>query len=131
MPLIIIQNNIGGFMDIKKELTKVAKEIGEFDERHANEVYDVADETEKVADIYDELEKTAQEIESLAKTASLLNPGDRIVCLNPVQGVYKGRIYLLKEFTDDAKNYSVVSELDGSPVGIYATSRFALDNKEY
>lgn len=99
-------------MDINKELITAAKEIEDDNEKIANEILDVKDE-----------------LTELDKQASLINPGDRIVCLNPVQGIYKGRIYLCGEVV--APNFAVVREEDGTPVGIFRMDRFCLDNNEY
>jgi hypothetical protein len=81
-----------------------------------------------------ELEIVANEVETLDnsienKKASLINPGDKIVCLNPVQGIFKGRVYLADEVIEP--NVLIVSELDGTQIGAFQSNRFCLSNNEY
>ena len=90
------------------ELNRTASEIKEFDEDLAEEV---------------------SEVSNSLKIASLINPEDRVVCVNPVQGVYKGRIYLVDEYLEPG--VLIIKETDGSPVGAFRADRFVLDNKEY
>jgi len=108
-------------MNIHKELNEVAKQIGSFDERHANEVYDVADEIE----LQDELKGAADEVENLSKEAALLQEGDRIWNTNPTSGLFKGREYIHGGFTDPSNKFALITELDGTKVGIYDINRFS------
>lgn len=143
---------------ISEQLNKVAKNVGEFDERIAEEILDVSEEVQKEEDsgrITDELNDVIDELESLeegvvesidnvvdeledvaeasegkqSKKASLINEGDRIVCLNPLQGIFKGRQYIAGEYVEP--NFLVVKEETGERVGIYRADRFCLDNREY
>lgn len=70
-----------------------------------------------------------QENETITKNSSLLNQNDRVVCVNPIQGIFKGRIYIVDEYIEP--NIVLVSELDGTKVGAFNSSRFVLDHQEY
>lgn len=121
-------------MDPIKELKKVAqetKETEEIDDRVTDEINDVIDELEdleetavdNVDDVIDELEDVVESTDKESKKkAALINPGDRIVCLNPVQGLFKGRIYTAGEYAEP--NFLVVKDDDGNDVGIFRADRF-------
>ena len=155
-----LEENMG---KISNQLKKIAKYVGEFDERLANDLLDVTEDyekDEKLNEIAEDLEDVVDELAELGdgvienvdnamsavdtaiegieevkektasiKFASLINEGDRIVCLNPLQGIFKGRIYIAGETVEP--NYIVVKEENGERVGIYKADRFCLDNKEY
>ena len=80
-----------------------------------------------------ELNKIASEIESnkitpdfeSRKEHGLLRPGDRVICANPVQGIYKGRCYIVNEFIEPG--VISINELSGDSVGCYRASRFCPD----
>jgi hypothetical protein len=86
-----------------------------------------------------ELNKIAEEVESVdsskvssdatVKKAALIEAGNRVVCVNPVQGIYKGRCYIADQYLEPG--VLVVTELDGAPVGAFRANRFCLDNNEY
>lgn len=99
-------------MSYATELLSIAKEVGTFNEKIANEIMDVT-----------------KEANALEKRASLINQGDRIICLNPVQGIYKGRIYIAGEYVKP--NYLLVLEDDGTRVGIFRADRFNIDWKAF
>ena len=92
-----------------KELDAIQKEASTISPEIAKEIGSVVDE--------------------LNKSASLLEDGDRIVCVNPVQGIYKGRIYILEHYV--RPNYALITETDGSRVGIFRADRFTKDTREY
>ena len=94
------------------ELMGIAKEMGQFNEKIAGEIWDMA-----------------KEVNTISKRASLINQGDRVICLNPVQGIYKGRIYVAGEYVKP--NYLAILEDDGTKVGIFRADRFNIDWKAY
>ena len=100
-------------MDPVVELKKVASEVKKFDEKLADEIIE-----------------TSKEIKGTKKEASLINEGDKIVAVNVVQGLFKGRIYRAKE--EVSPNYRVIEELDsGERVGIFRMDRFCIFHNEY
>ena len=86
-----------------------------------------------------ELNIIANEVENLdsdktssdvtVKKAALIEPGEKVVCVNPVQGIYKGRCYIADQYMEPG--VLVVTELDGSPVGAFRANRFCLDHNPY
>ena len=103
-----------------QELNKIAKELGDFNdkpkacEKIANEILDVSDE-----------------LEGAEKKASLIVAGDRMVCCNPTQGLFKGRIYVAGLPIDPKPNFIEVMEESGDKVGIFDVNRFLPDWKAY
>jgi hypothetical protein len=77
----------------------------------------------------EELILVADKIDNVDKKASLLNPGDKVVCVNPVQGIFKGRLYLIDDYIEP--NIVLISELTGEKIGAFIANRFCLDQKEY
>jgi len=99
-------------MDPVRELKKVASEVKEFDERLANEIIETSEE------IFQK------------KEAGLIEEGKRVVCVNPVQGIFRGRIYIIGE--EVQPNYFVILEEDTkNRVGIFRGDRFQIDWKAY
>ena len=99
--------------NFNKELSKIAKDIENDSEKMANEILDVVDELKDLDD----------------KKAALINPGMKIVNVNPKQGLMKGRQYLCGDVV--MPNYAVIKELDGTDIGVYRLDRFVVDNNEY
>ena len=104
---------------ITKELNDAAKEI---------EKIQIEEAAEKINGIADEIEELDM-FDVTSKKASLINPGDKIVCLNPIQGIFKGRVYLAGEYIEHG--ILLVKEQTGEPVGIFNSSRFCVDYKTY
>ena len=98
-------------MDIINELNKISKEVKAFDKDIAEDIHDVIKDFKKID-----------------RRASLINKGDRIVCLNPLQGIYEGRIYLAGDYVEP--NFLIVKEEDGRDVGLFRADRFCLYNYE-
>ena len=96
-------------MDIMKELAEVKKEASAISPKIAEEIGEI--------------------VKEISKEAALIEEGDRIICTNPVQGIYKGRIYLLDHYT--RPNFAVISETDGARVGIFRVDRFVPDWKSF
>lgn len=61
----------------------------------------------------------------MTKEASLIEKGHRLICVNPVQGIYKGRCYIAADYIDPG--VIEVTELDGTSVGCYQAGRFCID----
>ena len=104
---------------INDELKKVATEVKSFDPLLAEEVFDVVND-----------------IKSNQK--HLINKNDVIVCVNPVQGIYKGRLYVAGE--DVKPNFIMVyeneaiDEADGlklAKIGVFRKDRFVRYYKEF
>jgi len=104
---------------ITEELTKIAKEVKSIDPYLAEEVFDVTNEIKN-------------------NKKHLINKDDEIVCVNPVQGLYKGRIYVAGK--EVKPNYIMVyenekiDELDGlklAKVGVFRKDRFTRYYKEF
>ena len=105
--------------EIKDELKKVAMEVKSLDPHLAEEIFDVANNIKN-------------------NKKHLINKNDTIVCANPIQGIYKGRLYVAG---DEVKpNYimiyenEAIDEEDGlklSKVGVFRKDRFVLYHKEY
>ena len=85
-----------------------------------------------------ELNKIAAEVEQVdsnkiapdfeaRKEKGIFQTGDRVICANPVQGIYKGRCYIVDENIDPSAGVISVTELDGAPVGAFRSSRFCMD----
>lgn len=96
-------------MDPVKELNKVASEVKTFDERLAKEVVEAAKE--------------------LKKEAALIEEGQKIVCVNPTSGLFKGRIYIADSYAEP--NYLLVKEESGEDIGIFRADRFLPDWNAY
>jgi len=94
-------------MNFYDELGALAKEIEVDNYKVANDILDVADEVKEI------------------KSASLINKNDRIVAVNPLQGLMKGRVYICGDIV--APNYAVIKEDTGEDVGIFRMDRFVLD----
>jgi len=106
-------------LEMKEELTKIATEVKSIDPFLAEEVFDVANKI-----------KTEQK--------HLINKNDVIVCVNPVQGVYKGRLYVAGE--EIKPNYimiyenEAIDEADGlklAKIGVFRKNRFVRYYKEF
>lgn len=93
------------------ELNEAAKEVNQFNTKLASEINSVASEMTKEA------------------MTGLLQPNMRVVCLNPVQGIFKGRVYIVSEIIEPG--IVLISEVDGTKVGAFQGSRFCQDNSEY
>lgn len=93
------------------ELNETANEVQQFDTKMASEITSVAMEMKKEA------------------MTGFIQPGMRIVCLNPVQGIYKGRTYIAAEKID--QSVIVITELDGTHVGAFRAERFCQDHEEF
>jgi hypothetical protein len=95
-------------MDFYNELGEIAKEIENDNEKVASDILDVADEFQEI------------------KNASLINFGDKIINVNPIQGLIKGRSYICGDIV--APNYGIIKEQTGDDVGIFRLDRFVLEN---
>ena len=95
-----------------KELKEIENEVSKFDKKLASEISDTTDE--------------------LKKTAGIIESGDKIICVSPVQGLYKGRRYVCSEVLTPP-NIGVIEEDDDSHtrVGIYRLDRFCKFHNEY
>lgn len=110
----------------------VADKVDEIEEAVGEALEEVQDDLDTIADETEAGEKIANKKKSgyVAPNSSsgLINEGARIVCLNPLQGIYEGRIYVVGPQVEPG--FIVVKEEDGTDVGIYKVERFCLDNKE-
>jgi len=104
---------------IKDELSKVATEVESLDPHLAEEIFDVANDIKN-------------------NHKHLINKDDVIVCANPIQGIYKGRLYVAGE--EVKPNYimiyenEAIDEEDGlklAKIGVFRKDRFVLYHKEY
>lgn len=98
-------------MDPIKELNKIASEVKEFDERLASDIVDASKELDG------------------KKTAALIEKNMRIVAVNPIQGIFKGRLYRAGD--EIQPNFIEIFEDDGSKVGIFRADRFLPDWNAY
>ena len=96
-------------MQVETELKKIASQV----------------EDKSLAD---ELIKISSELE---KKASLIEEGNNIVCVNPIQGLFKGRVYVAGPKIQDDHAFIEVFEDDGTKVGIFNSGRFLLDWGQY
>lgn len=108
-------------MDFKCELMKIAKDAEDVSEKIANDLLDAADEVEQI------LKETSDK--KIEKKAALINAGDRIICVNPIQGIFKGRIYIAGDYVEPG--LLMVLEEDGTKVGCFRAGRFALDHNAF
>jgi len=80
-----------------------------------------------------EINKIANELETLGSTkeasnkiSALIEPGTKIICVNPVQGIYKGRCYIAHEYIEP--NVIVINdETSGESIGAFNANRFCID----
>jgi len=80
--------------------------------------------------VANELNKIASEIETpMQKKAQLVQTGEKVVCINPIQGIYKGRQYIADQYLEPG--VLIVTELDGTPVGAFNAGRFCKDQNEF
>lgn len=99
-------------MKYSEELRKIAQEILDSDETLAIEI-----------------NHTAEEIDGIEKQASLIDPGQRMVCVKPIQGLFHGRVYTAGEYVQPG--WIMVLEDNGAPVGTFAADRFLPDWNGY
>jgi len=81
----------------------------------ATELIKIADEVEKV-----DSDKTSSD--ATVKKAALIEQGEQVICVNPVQGIYKGRCYIVDQYIEPG--VVLIHELSGEPVGAFRASRF-------
>ena len=114
---------------LSEQLRKIASDSTEVDQELAEELNFISaelEELEKENQIQDEVDAARFEVQ---KQAKLINPGERVVCVDPTQGLYKGRLYLCSD--NSIPGFIAIKEDDGSDVGIFEVNRFLLDQKEY
>lgn len=124
-------------MNYKSELMKVVKEAENLSAKIANDILDAVDEFDTPegdvemtsAPASNRTKGYSADKQATPKKAALINEGNRIVCVNPIQGIYKGRIYVCGGIPKPG--FLTIIEEDGSEVGIFAVNRFLLDNSEY
>ena len=114
---------------LSQELKKIASQSKDFDK-------DLADELDKLGSELEMVEKSREPVDAadvsmfeVQKQAKLINPGEKVVCVNPISPLFKGRVYLCSD--NSMPGFIAVKELDGSDVGIFEVNRFVLDQKEY
>ena len=117
-------------MNSVEELKKVAKETESIDPEFAKKIIATSEELaelekpdEKVEekDFIKESEDDDKK-EASKKEASYIVPGDKITCVNPIQGIFKGRVYIAGDFVEPG--LIVVKEEDGTNVGMFKENRF-------
>ncbi len=105
--------------EINKELKKIAVDVKSIDPLLAEEVFDVANDIKN-------------------NKKHLINKDDEIVCVNPIQGIYKGRVYVAGK--EVKPNYIMIyenekiDEVDGlklAKIGVFRKDRFVRYYKEF
>jgi hypothetical protein len=108
-----------------KDLNHVKKESSKLDPSIAEQLGAIGDKLASISD--DDFKET--ERFAFEKEAKLLNEGNRVVCVNAVAPLFKGRIYIVSD--NSMPGFVAVKEEDGSDVGIFEVNRFLLDWKAY
>jgi hypothetical protein len=117
-------------MNFVEELKKVASETKTFDPELAKAIIASSEELAELdkdenieeKDFIKESDDDVDEKEASKKEASYIVPGDKITCVNPIQGIFKGRNYLAGDFVEPG--LIVVKEEDGQNVGLFKENRF-------
>jgi hypothetical protein len=103
--------------EFAKQINASSAELAEIEQKQDEEV----EEKDFIKESEDE-EVTPKVLAATKKEASYIVPGDKITCVNPIQGIFKGRVYLAGDFVEPG--LIVVKEEDGTNVGMFKENRF-------
>lgn len=109
--------------ELLKELASVEKEARKIDPLISDQLQSIGN---KLASVPDD---DFQDDLPIEKQAKLLSNGDRVVCVNAVSPLFKGRIYIVAD--NSMPGFVSVKEEDGCDVGIFEVNRFLKDWKAY